>query len=93
MNFLNISALLLTIWISSPALASLEFDEQITVIDGCEIVANTHCENADLRQADLRYATFKRSTLDNADLALANLDHADLRSSTVRDANLEGVNA
>ena len=97
MTTLRISALLLTLLYLLTGNASLEFDDSIVIVDGCEIVPKTHCENADLsganlRNADLSGATFINVTFNETDLRHANLSFATFKRSKLDHANLAMAN-
>ena len=95
--------ILLVVLYSATASAIPDFEDDVKIINGCEIKPKTVCSDTDLSGADLSHANlhgavftnvkFNKTDLRHANLSYAtfkksNLDHADLATANLKHADL-----
>ncbi len=81
--------ILLVVLYSATASAIPDFEDDVKIINGCEIKPKTVCSDTDLSGADLSHANLHGAVFTNVNLNKTDLRHANLSYATFKKSNLD----
>ena len=81
--------ILLVVLYSATASAIPDFEDDVKIINGCEIKPKTVCSDTDLSGADLSHANLHGAVFTNVKFNKTDLRHANLSYATFKKSNLD----